>query len=565
MSLRRTQLQRHSRRMRTRLLTALTSALWALSPDASNADQRTLSAEEFYAEVASSGRVIGPATVDDDIDLGSLSSAAVPAGKAILFDKVYFRGRLIGVPTVRLRFQGGTMCRIEAEGRAWPEAVELQNVTIGAARFREARLGGTWTCFECTICRANFEEARFSDEASFIGTRFGVSVAAELCGDAGPRTCGTANFAEASFAALARFDRTEFQTRLSIDGAEFRDIARFPRLMAPNGLSAIGTRFRRDAEFRDCTLTDASFGPDLLASQHTTVEATEFGARADFRGCHFDGTTSFDATVFTGDALYGRARFAGPKASLLGVLPAKSIDFRAAILSDQTELALDATAADAIRIDWEVGGSSMLRALRTLSSDQRAPTLDALSRRLREQGDERAALRVAYEAKQARRSHRCSEDSLMGCVAADAEWWLWTWPTRNGSDVTWPLAASAILWAATVLAGLPRGRILAIPEDRSEEQSVAGASYRCMETAALPEGSSCPVGLGRVERAIGFATRLVLKFGSPRLRMVAPETPAGLVLANSALLFVWLLGWGLMAVVAAVIASSFPGLRAIVP
>ena len=547
--------------MRTRLLAALTSALSALAPAASNADPRTLSAAEFLAEVASSGRVSGPAIVDDDIDLSSLSSATVPAGKAILFDRIHFRGRLSGTPTVRLRFQGGAICRIEAEGSTWPQAVELQSVTIGTARFREARLRSTWICFECTVCRANFEGARFADEASFTGTHFGVSVGAELCADAGPRTCGAANFAETSFAALTRFDRAQFQTRASIDGAEFRDSARFPRITAPHGISAIGTRFRRDAEFRDCTLTDASFGPDSRASDHTTVEATEFGARADFRGCRFDGTTHFDAAVFTGDALFARARFAGPKASLLGVLAAKSIDFRAAILFDPIALALDATAADAIQIDWDVAGSSILRALPALPLDQWGPTLDALSRRLGEHGDARAALRVAYEAKRARRGHRCVEDSLVGCAAAEAEWWLWTWPTRNGSDLTWPLTALAVLWVATALAGLLRGRILAMPE----EQPVAGTSYKCVKMAELPEGSSFPIGVSRVQRAIGFATRLVLKYGSPRLRMTAPETPAGLVLMNLALLFVWLLGWGMIAAMAAVIASSFPGLHAIVP
>lgn len=548
-----------------RLLASLTGALCVLAAAASNADQRILSAAELFAEVARSGGVTGPATVSDDIDLGKLGSTAVSVGKAIVFDKVQFRGRLVGAPTARLRFQDSTICRIEAEGTSWPQAMELQNVVIGTARLRAARFGEAWSCYECSICRASFEETRFANEASFIGTRFGVPVSAEQCGDAVPRTCGVANFAEATFANLARFDRTVFQTRLSLDGAEFQDTARFPRTTATSGFSAIGTRFRKDAEFRDCTLGDASFGPAPRAAGQTTVEATEFNARADFRGCRFDGVTSFDAAVFAGDALFSRARFEGRTVSLLGALPAKSIDLRAAVLSGKTELLLDATAADTIRIDWDVGGASMMRALSDLPADQRAPTLEALSRRFREQGDERVALRVAYEAKQARRSHRCSDDSLTGCAAAEAEWWLWTWPTRNGSDVTWPLAALGLLWASIVFAGLPRGKILAMPKAASEEQSAGGASFRCVKMTDLPEGATCLVGVGRVGQAIGFATRLVLKFGAPGLRMVAPGTPAGTTATNLALLGVWLLGWGLIAVVAAVVASAFPGLRSIVP
>lgn len=551
--------------MRSRLLVALTGAFCAVASGAASADQRTMSASDLSAEVARSGRVTGPVTVDDDVDLGTLGRAAGQAGKPVLLDKVHFRGRLTGVPIVPLRFQDGTICRLEAEGQAWPQPVEFRGVTIGVARLRDMRFGAAWTCLECTMCRASFEEARFAGEATFTGTRFGLADGLELCGDRVARTCGSVNFAETSFAAIARFDRSEFHGPLSIDGADFRESARFPHVRAPNGFSAIGTRFRQDAEFRDCALTDVSFGPAVGAAERTTVEATEFAARADFRGCRFDGTTSFDGAVFAGDALFGRARFESAKVSLLGVLPAKSIDFRAAILSDRLELALDATAADAIRIDWDAGGSSMLRALREASAEQRAPTLDALSRRLREQGDERAALRVAYEAKQVRRANRCSEDSVLGCAAADAEWWMWTWPTKNGSDATWPLATLAGLWLAAVLAGLRPGRIVVVPEGRADESSAAGTSYRCLEAVTLPDGSSCAIRMARLGQAIGFATRLVFKWGPSRLRMIAPETPAGSVLANSVLLLVWLLSWSMLAVVAAVVAASFPGLRAIVP
>ncbi len=332
-----------------------------------------LNAADVVAEIAATGRIDGPATVDDDLDLGRLSEVAGKTPGGMVFNDVRFRGRLTGAPSVRLRIQGGSVCRIEADGLAWPQAVDIRGATIGAARFRSARMRGSWTCFECAICRTNFEEVQFAVEASFTGTRFGAPIDADLCREATAAAAGTTNFAEASFAATARFDRAAFQTPASFDGAEFRDTARFARATATQGLSAIGTRFRRDAEFRDCVLNNAYFGPDTRASGQTTFEATEFAARADFRGCRFAGATHFDAAVFAGDALFTRARFTGPDLSFLGTLAAHAIDLRAATLSNPAaRLALDATAADAIRLDWDSAGDAILRALPALPAEQRA-------------------------------------------------------------------------------------------------------------------------------------------------------------------------------------------------
>jgi hypothetical protein len=551
--------------MRIQFRVTLIFALCALAPSAFAIDTRVLSAADVVAEIAATGRIEGPATVEDDLDLGRLSEAAGKSPGGMVFNDVRFRGRLTGAPSVHLRIQGGSVCRIEADGLAWPQAVDIRGATIGAARFRSARMRGAWSCFECALCRTNFEEVQFADEASFTGTRFGAATDPDLCRESAPAACGTANFAEASFAATARFDRAAFQSRASFDGAEFRDAARFARASATQGMSAIGTRFRRDAEFRDCVLTDAYFGPDTRASGQTTFEATEFTARADFRGCRFAGTTHFDAAVFAGDALFTRARFTGPDLSFLGVLAAHAIDLRAAGLSDPTaRLALDATAADAIRLDWDSAGDAILRALPGLPAEQRVSTLDALSRTLDSQGETRAGLRVAFAAKQARRDQQasiCGDDSVAGCAAGEAEWWLWTWPTRNGSDLAWPLAALGLLWGMAALVGLPRGRVLAVPGEPAD----GGAAYRCVTAGSMPDGTWCPTGLQRAEMAIGFATRLVFKLGPTQLRMAAPTGGTGVAATNLALRLAWVLGWALLGLVAAVIAAAFPGLRAILP
>jgi hypothetical protein len=71
-------------------------------------------------------------------------------------------------------------------------------------------------------------------------------------------------------------------------------------------------------------------------------------------------------------------------------------------------------------------------------------------------------------------------------------------------------------------------------------------------TAHYPEGAA------RLREAAKLATRLVLKLGSPRARFAAQNVHRA---TGAALWTVWLLGWGLLAALAAVVAASFPGLN----
>ena len=409
--------------MRIQLRVALIFALCALAPSAFAIDTRVLSAADVVAEIAATGRIEGPTTVEDDLDLGRLSEAAGKSPGGMVFNDVRFRGRLTGAPSVHLRIQGGSVCRIEADGLAWPRSVDIRGATIGAARLPIRR--------GC-VARGRVSSARSAGPTSRrcnSPTRPVSPVHVRCCDRtrAVPQVGATCLRHRQLRRGVVCCHCAVRSRRVvdSFDGAESRDAARFARASATQGMSAIGTRFRRDAEFRDCVLTDAYFGPDTRASGQTTFEATEFTARADFRGCRFAGTTHFDAAVFAGDALFTRARFTGPDLSFLGVLAAHAIDLRAAGLSDPTaRLALDATAADAIRLDWDSAGDAILRALPGLPAEQRVSTLDALSRTLDSQGETRAGLRVAFAAKQARRDQQasiCGDDSVAGCAAGEAE------------------------------------------------------------------------------------------------------------------------------------------------
>lgn len=260
--------------------TALIGAAMTGAAAAEVGSPRKLSAGEVLTEAKQNGLVVGPAIVDEDLDLGRLVGPT--EGAAVVFQNVNFRGRLAGAPKVPLSVVEGSICALEAERSEWSQPADFRAVKFGTARFREARLSAAWTCLECTICRAGFQGTRFGSEATFIRTQFGQPGAEDICRERAPRTCAPTDFAEATFASAARFDHTTFRTAASFDSADFAQGARFPRTSASASLSFIGTRFRHDAEFRDCRLASVYFGPDGGSTTATTNEATEFATRADF-------------------------------------------------------------------------------------------------------------------------------------------------------------------------------------------------------------------------------------------------------------------------------------------
>jgi hypothetical protein len=478
----------------------------------------------------------------------------------VVFQNISFRGRLVGAPKVPLSVIEGSICAVEAERSEWTQPADFRAVKLGTARFREARLAAAWTCLECTICRAGFQGTRFGSEATFIRTQFGQGSAEDMCRGRAPRTCASSDFAEATFAGAARFDHTTFRTSASFDSTDFAQGARFPRTSATASLSFTGARFRHDAEFRDCRLASVFFGPDSANTASTTSEATDFATRADFRGCVFTGTVSFNGAMLGGDALFARAVAAGPTFSLLDTSSTRALDLRGLVLSNPAaKLRLDAIAADAVRLDWDELGPAVLRAQADLTPDQRASMLEALERRLSGQGDGEAARKVGFEARKERRAHRplCEGEQPGACLVGEAEWWLWTLPTRNGSDPTLLVAGLLLLWGATTIASVGRGRMLVFPSGNSAEE--APAIYDCVAGDQAPDGASCPIQGRRLRIAAAYATGLIFKLGARRQRW-ASASPRHRAIASGMLWAIWLLSWALLILTAKVIVTAFPGL-----
>lgn len=548
--------------MRTAL--ALVAALAAFVPGAAcpgqdGASPRVLGVSQLIQEVRQHGRVTGRVHVTGDLNLGLLEPPEGAAPRPIAFDGVSFRGRLFGAPRHPMRFSGGSICTLTADGNEWTRSVELRRVGLSRVSLRRSKIGGDFTCLGCTICRASFEDALFGGEATFTSTHFGRRDADDICERPAPSGCGTTDFSEAVFAATARFDRATFESRGAFDGVEFRASARFPGVVAKEPLSFVGARMRGSVDFRDCHLSALYFGTGFGDGAVSSYEATETSALADFRRCTFAGPVRFDGAVFLGEALFSPATFAGDTVSFLGAVSSRQIDIRGArFLHPQARLLLDARAGDALHFAWDELSPVVLRGAAKMDGRERSAMFHALSRRLEAQGAARSARVAAFEAERGRRAEReqwCDDGSLGACLGREAEWWLWTLPTRNSGDPAVPITALFGLWLLLVAAGMAPGRVLVL--SRADED--AGSAYSMAGEAAA--GAYCPVGFARLRESATLANQLVFKLGSARSRFAAPESAAMRDGARVALWAVWLLGWVLLAAVAAVVAAAFPGLR----
>ena len=185
--------------------------------------------------------------------------------------------------------------------------------------------------------------------------------------------------------------------------------------------------------------------------------------------------------------------------------------------------------------------------------------LEVLERRLSGQGDGEAARKVGFESKKERRAHRplCEGEQPGACLVGEGEWWLWTLPTRNGSDPTWLVAGLLLLWGGMTLASVGRGRVLVFPSANAGEE--APAIYDCVAGDQAPDGASCPIQGRRLRIAAAYATGLIFKLGAKRQRW-ASTSPRHRATASGMLWAIWLLSWALLILTAKVIVTAFPGL-----
>jgi hypothetical protein len=537
------------------------------------AAHRTWRARDVVAAVRRTGQLIGPAVVDEDLDLSTLLPPRSVG--AIYLEDVQFRGRLHGTPPAPLKIVGGSICSLSpGPGDRWPNVVDLRSVDVARLRFPRAQFANAFSCLECRVCRAVFNEARFEADATFIETTFGASPPDGICAVRIALSCDRpefrANFSDGAFALAARFDRVRFVGGASFDGVQFAASARFPAVVAEHPLSFIGARIGGDAEFRGGRFAGLRFGLE----EGRSYERSEFSARADFRDTTFTGSVHFDDTAFRGEATFRRARVEAEVVSFRGAVASKTVDLRGLQFAHAcARLLLDPAGADAVLVDWGDQGDAIRRgfdaatpgraAIASVARRDASPsaggdpatTLRVLSAHLKE-SDQRAARQVAFEAQRWHRASAPCREGWVECRAGDLEWWLWMVPTHNGSDPGLPLTVLAVLWVVALVTALARGPVPLTPRARRARPPV-WAPESC-ETAARRR--SYASWLARAGEAVSLATALVLKVGSPGSRCVAPASRTALHALTVLLGATALLSWVALGALAAVIAAGFPGL-----
>jgi uncharacterized protein YjbI with pentapeptide repeats len=394
-----------------------------------------ITAQQFWELLYTSPDETRGVTVNEPIDLAKLH-----AGHAVTFIDVRFCGGLLGPPAAPVTIEGGEISTIKTAGQIWVVPVLLQRTRTGNILLGDAVLD-QFGCADCSIRYASFLRTRFKKGANFSNTRLGHS---KKSGDAQPERppCGLnsdeawlVTFREAVFEGPAFFDHavidgervpTETTGRPSFGSAEFQQVAQFSDVKG-SSIYFGGATFRSQAVFTRCDLTDVQFGKDQ--------ESATFDATADFSGCTLRGGATFRNVIFLADAWFAHAQLFG-RADFGGVLPSRSLDLRGAKAKPDTRtdaaIVLGAAAAEAARLAW----GNLGPAIKLGTTDVDA--IEALSRNLAAHDEPQTALALSYQAKTIRRAER-TDQPLTDRLGDEAEWWLWTWPTANGSQPLWPI------------------------------------------------------------------------------------------------------------------------------
>jgi hypothetical protein len=269
---------------------------------------------------------------------------------------------------------------------------------------------------------AVFRRARFGGPVEIVATTFD-----KLAG-----MSGDVSFADAHFAAPARFDRSHFAHNVRFDTSRFEADASFLRLIAPGRASWRNVTFSRDAEFRFCQLGDADFGD--------AEQMTVFAGLADFRGCtmrsaRFDYVDArgdvmlVNVHVEPGDLTLRNAALRGGRSDLSGLRVTGRLELEGAHIS-----ALQFRWHELVRPLQRAGaGSDVLRLLH-----QR---LEALQQK------EEARMVWAMLAEQIFHERLDNHDiDFSEKAGLWLEWLFWGWPTSYGTQLGRIAALTLAIW-----------------------------------------------------------------------------------------------------------------------
>jgi hypothetical protein len=349
------------------------------------------------------------------------------------------------------------------------------------------------------------------------------------------------NFADARFAAPARFDRSNLAGGVRFDTARFDADASFLGVEATGPASWRNVIFGGDAEFRFCRLGDADFG-DI-------EQMSVFMHLVDFRGCTMNSlrldyadmrgdTLLVNVRISPGDLSLRQASLRGARNDFSGLKVAGKLDLQGAQIAN-------------LRLQWSEIGSALLR------SAPGSDVLRPLQQRLEELGRDDEAREAAAVLAGVRIEERLaqSDTSLPGKALLWVERIVWGGATGYGTRLDRIVGVALLCW---LLLALP----LVLPSRVRVGPMRAGADKAPpLHQAVPPEALQPPAAsaLARGWQSLSYAFALMFALPDLGLRPAAPISAA----LQAYLLFMRAAGATLLALTALTLANVSPIIQAI--
>jgi uncharacterized protein YjbI with pentapeptide repeats len=472
--------------------------------------------------------------IDGDLDVARM--VPPPGAKRILMQEVRLEGTLrssAGGPAVALEIGRSHLRDVDLRGTRWTAPLTIEGSTIkDRAWFEEAQLDAPFVLHGSALTgQVLFRRARFAAPVEITSSQFRP---------AEPLRAG-ANFADARFAAPARFDRSELAAGVRFDTARFDADASFLGLAAAGRASWRNVIFGGDAEFRFCRLGDADFG-DI-------EQMSVFMQLADFRGCTMNSlrldyadmrgdTLLVDVQIAPGDLSLRQASLRGARNDFSGLKVAGKLDLTGARIAN-------------LQLQWSEIAPALMRG--APGSDVLRP----LQQRLEELGRDDEARAAAAALADVRIEERLAqaETSLAGKALLWVERIVWGGATGYGTRLERIVGVAMLCW---LVLALP---LVLAPGMRIAPMRAGADKAPPLHQAVPPEALRPPPASAMARGFQGLSYAFALMFALPDLGL-RPAEPVSAAWQGY-LLFMRAAGVTLIALAALTLANVSPIIQAV--
>jgi len=472
--------------------------------------------------------------IDGDLDVAKMIPP--PGAKRIVMQEVRLDGTLrssAGGPAVALEIGRSHLRDVDLRGTRWTAPLAIEASTIkDRAWFEEAQFDAPFVLHNTTLSgQVLFRRARFSSPVEITSSQFRPA----------PPLRASVNFADARFAAPARFDRSALAGGVRFDTARFDADASFLGLEVTGRASWRNVIFSGDAEFRFCWLGDADFG-DI-------EQMSVFMHLADFRGCAMSSlrldyadmrgdTLLVNVQISPGDLTLRHASLRGARNDFSGLKVSGKLDLKGAQIAN-------------LQLQWSEIGPALLRS--APGSDVLRPVQQRLEELKRDDEAREASAALADVRIEERLAQ--PETSLADKGLVWVERIFWGGATGYGTRLERIVGVALLCW---LLLALP----LVLTRSVRIGPMLAGADKAPpLHQAVPPEALQPPPASAMARGFQGLSYAFALMFALPDLG-VRPAEPISAAL-QSYLLFMRAVGVTLLALTALTLANVSPIIQAV--